>query len=58
MSMSDPVLVEVTRGGIVESYHHGAAAVIDAEGRVVLSFGDIDRPVFPRSDCAWACSAW
>jgi L-asparaginase II len=47
--MSDPVVVEVTRGGIVESEHRGAAAVIDADGGVVVGFGDIDRPVFPRS---------
>lgn len=47
--MSDPVLVEITRGGIVESFHQGAVAVIDADGGVVFSLGDIDRPVFPRS---------
>jgi L-asparaginase II len=47
--MSNPVLVEVTRGGIVESGHSGAIAVCDAEGRVVFSMGDIGRPVFPRS---------
>ncbi|EFH12338.1 asparaginase [Pseudoroseomonas cervicalis] len=43
------VLVEVTRGGRVESRHAGAFAVVDAEGALVLSEGDIDRPVFPRS---------
>jgi len=47
--MNDPVLVEVTRGGIVESAHRGALAVVDADGVVVLSAGDIARPVFPRS---------
>lgn len=47
--MQDPVLVEVTRGGRVESRHAGAFAVLDAEGGVVLSAGDIGRPVFPRS---------
>jgi L-asparaginase II len=47
--MSDPVLVEITRGGVVESFHHGAVAVIDADGGTVLALGDIDRPVFPRS---------
>jgi L-asparaginase II len=45
----NPVLVEVTRGGIVESAHRGSIAVIDADGRAVLAIGDIDRPVFPRS---------
>lgn len=47
--MSDPVLVEVTRGEFVESRHEGAVCVVDAAGAVVLSLGDIDRPVFPRS---------
>jgi L-asparaginase II len=47
--MTDPILVELTRGGIVESAHHGAAAVVDADGGVVLSLGDVTRPIFPRS---------
>ena len=47
--MSDPVLVEILRGGIVESFHHGALAVMDSDGKVVFSLGDIDRPIFPRS---------
>jgi len=44
-----PVLAEVTRGGAVESAHRGAAAVVDADGGVAFSCGDISRPVFPRS---------
>ena len=47
--MDNPVLVEVLRGGLVESRHHGAVAVVDAGGRAVLSLGDVERPVFPRS---------
>jgi len=49
MNMSDPVLVEVTRGPLVESRHCGAVAVFDADGRQVLALGDVDTPVFPRS---------
>ncbi len=44
-----PVLVEAQRGGIVESFHRGAVAVVDAEGAVHTALGDIDRPIFPRS---------
>ncbi len=44
-----PVLVEVTRGGAVESRHRGAFAVVDAAGAVVLAAGRIYAPVFPRS---------
>jgi L-asparaginase II len=45
----NPVLIEVTRGARVESRHHGAAAVADTEGRLLLALGDVARPVFPRS---------
>ena len=46
---ANPVLVEALRGGIAESLHRGAVAVLDADGRVHSAWGDIDRPVFPRS---------
>lgn len=45
----NPILVEVLRGHAVESTHCGALAVLDADGAVLASFGDIDRPIFPRS---------
>jgi L-asparaginase II len=47
--MSDPVIVEVLRGALVESRHRGAVAVADAEGKMVLAVGDVASPVFPRS---------
>jgi L-asparaginase II len=47
--MSNPVLVEVLRGGEVESRHTGAVAVVDADGRPVRTIGDVEQPVFPRS---------
>ncbi len=47
--MTNPVLVELCRGGIVESQHRGAMAVCDAVGKIVASWGDVDRAVFPRS---------
>jgi L-asparaginase II len=46
---SNPILAEVTRGGFVESFHRGAVAVVDAHGASVMSLGDVERPVFPRS---------
>jgi L-asparaginase II len=45
----NPVLVEAWRGGAVESVHRGAVAIVDADGAVMQSIGDIERPVFPRS---------
>ena len=47
--MANPVIAEALRGGQVESRHEGAIAVVDADGALVWSAGDIDRPVFPRS---------
>ena len=47
--MANPVLVEITRGPLVESVHRGAVAVADAHGALRLSVGDIERPIFPRS---------
>jgi L-asparaginase II len=46
---ANPILVEALRGGIVESTHRGAYAVVDARGALVHASGDIERPVFPRS---------
>jgi L-asparaginase II len=48
-NMPNPVVVEATRGALVESTHRGAGAVVDADGRVVMSFGDAEHPVYPRS---------
>src|SRR6202521_2241229 len=47
--MNNPVLVEVIRGGLVESRHRGAVAVADAGGALVLGVGDVAAEVFPRS---------
>jgi L-asparaginase II len=47
--VTNPVVVEATRGDLVESPHRGAGAVVDADGRVVMAFGDADRAVYPRS---------
>jgi L-asparaginase II len=48
-SFSNPVLVDVIRGNLVESHHAGAVAVADTQGRLVLALGDVTRPVYPRS---------
>ncbi|WP_269932196.1 asparaginase [Aminobacter sp. HY435] len=47
--MTNPVLVEVLRGSLVESAHRGSFVVMDADGRNVAAAGDTGRPVFPRS---------
>ena len=45
----NPTLVDVLRGGINESAHRGALAIVDADGTVHTTLGDIQRSVFPRS---------
>ncbi len=47
--MTNPVLVELTRGRWVESRHRGAVAITDASGRLIWSAGDVERPIFARS---------
>jgi L-asparaginase II len=47
--MTNPVVAELVRGTLIESVHRGAGAVMDADGRIVMSFGDIERPIYPRS---------
>ncbi len=44
-----PIAVEVTRGGMVESRHRAHAVIVDAGGRVLARWGDIDRPIYARS---------
>ncbi len=49
MADVNPVLVEVSRGEMIENQHRGAAAVVDSDGKVVAAWGDIDGPVYARS---------
>ena len=44
-----PVVVEVTRGGEVESAHRGAIAVISGDGEMVARLGAVSSRVFYRS---------
>ena len=47
---AEPLLVEVTRGEMVESHHHVDVAVVDAAGGFILKAGAVfDRPVYGRS---------
>ena len=43
------VLAEVTRGGEVESVHHGVVVVADAAGKVIARAGDSEHFAFFRS---------
>lgn len=45
----EPILVEVTRSGFVESVHCGSAVVIAPDGAVHSTFGHPTRATYPRS---------
>ncbi len=49
MFLTNPILVEITRGPLVESIHRGSIAIADAEGVIRFALGDIQSPVYPRS---------
>lgn len=46
---ANPVLAEAWRGNFVENRHRGAFCFARANGEIIASAGDIDRPIFPRS---------
>ena len=50
-SINNPDLVHALRGGVTESFHCGALAIVDADGAQVLALGDTQRPIFARSAC-------
>ena len=46
--MSVPI-AQVVRSGFIEGTHHGSAVVVDANGKVTWSIGDVTSQIFPRS---------
>lgn len=48
-SLFTPILVEVTRGTLVESVHRGFIAVVDLSGNVIASLGDSNTRTWFRS---------
>jgi len=49
MTSNNPIIVEVTRGGMVESRHRGHCVVADRTGASVHVWGDGERLIYPRS---------
>ncbi len=43
------ILAEVTRSGVVESRHSGHLVLLNSDGSVLLSRGNPELPIFPRS---------
>ena len=44
-------MVELWRGGMLESSHSGHAVICDAQGEIVQAWGDPAAMIFPRSSC-------
>jgi len=49
MNLSESLLVEVSRGTLVESIHHVDAVVVTADGDIVAAWGDVEREIYARS---------
>jgi L-asparaginase II len=47
--MANPVLVEVYRGEVLESFHRGVICMVNQNDEVIYSLGDIEQLCFPRS---------
>lgn len=44
-------LVELYRGGMLESVHRGHAVICDGTGEIIEAWGDAEAAIFPRSSC-------
>ena len=49
MSKAPEVLAELVRNDVVESFHTGHLVMLNADGSIYKSKGNIDLPIFPRS---------
>lgn len=47
--MSNPILVEVYREEVLESFHRGVVCVVNENNEVIFSMGDVDQICYPRS---------
>jgi len=46
---SNPILVEVYRDKVLESFHRGVICVVNQDNKVIFSAGDINQLCYPRS---------
>ncbi len=47
--MANPILVQVYRGEVLESFHRGIVCIVDNEGKIIYSLGNTQQICFPRS---------
>jgi L-asparaginase II len=46
---TNPVLVEIYRNKVLESFHRGVVCVVDKDGEILYSEGDVNQVCYPRS---------
>ena len=45
----NPILVEVYRGGLLESFHRGVICIVNQQNEIIFSVGDTEQICYPRS---------
>jgi L-asparaginase II len=45
----NPILVEIYRNNVLESFHRGVVCVVNNKGEIVFSLGDVQQITYPRS---------
>lgn len=51
LAMAAARMIELWRGGMLESWHSGHAVVCDEMGEIIEAWGDPEAAIFPRSSC-------
>ena len=47
--MPNPVLINLTRGNLIESFHRGSLCIAQGDGEPLLALGNVTSLVYPRS---------
>lgn len=45
----NPILVEIYRNNVLESFHRGVVCIVNNAGEIVFSWGDVQQITYPRS---------
>ncbi|MBI1221768.1 MAG: asparaginase [Bacteroidetes bacterium] len=45
----NPILVEVYRGKVLESFHRGVVCIVDRDGKIIYQEGNVQQVCYPRS---------
>lgn len=45
----NPILVEIYRAGVLESFHRGVICVVNEAGKIIYSQGNVNQICYPRS---------